>query len=309
MKVVKKSLCFAFIVIICILPNFVAFAIDFDAETTYQSVFVIYSGNSEGSGFALGEDAIISNYHVISDENDITIEDVDGNKKKGTIVAKDEKNDIVLLYVKDAKYVPLKSNDVNSIKLGEDVYAIGTPNGMSYTLTKGVLSNRERDLDGEKLIQFDAAINPGNSGGPLLDSEGRVLGINTYKMNNSEGIGLAIPFSKINDFLNNKIKQNEDGSISGSCKILMDSSEDATSEETTANKDLESNEELPPKDNVETEESKTKNRLILVLFIVSLILNVILIIMVIILVYNRNKDIKPEISAKDRTDFEIEILE
>lgn len=309
MKVVKKSLCFIFLLIICILPNYVAFAIDFEAETTYRSVFVIYSGNSEGSGFALGEDAIISNYHVISEENDITIENVDGNKKKGTIIAKDEKNDIVLLYVQDAKYVPLKSNDVSNIKLGEDVYAIGTPNGMSYTLTKGVLSNRERDLDGEKLIQFDAAINPGNSGGPLLDCNGRVLGINTYKMNNSEGIGLAIPFSRIKDFLNdNKIKQNEDGSISGSCKALTGKKEDVTQEETT-NDYLENKKKVPPQDNAKEKGAKSDNKLILVLLIVSLILNLILIIMVIILFYNRNKDIKPEISAKDRTDFEIEILE
>ncbi len=87
------------------------------------------------------------------------------------------------------------------MKTGDDIYAIGAPKGMAYTLTKGSVSAKERMIGKDPCIQIDAPINQGNSGDPLLNDAGEVLGMNTMKMSDSEGIGLAIPISRICDYL------------------------------------------------------------------------------------------------------------
>ena len=87
------------------------------------------------------------------------------------------------------------------MKTGDDIYAIGAPKGMAYTLTKGGVSAKERMIGNKSYIQIDAAINEGNSGGPLLNDAGQVLGMNTLKMSDSEGIGLAIPVNRICEYL------------------------------------------------------------------------------------------------------------
>ena len=82
------------------------------------------------------------------------------------------------------------------LEQGKTVYTIGSPSGLRHTVTSGIISGF-RELREQPLIQIDAPINPGNSGGPLINAQGRVLGINTMILNNTEGIGFAIPFSRV----------------------------------------------------------------------------------------------------------------
>jgi serine protease Do len=178
-------------------------AIGFDAEQAYASVFVVYSGEALGSGFAIGEDCIVSNAHVIDDQRDIEVASYDGAVFDAHIVLIEENLDIVILKVEGQTFPYLKVADYNDTAIGADVYAIGAPNSMAYTLTKGVLSAKDRDLGRYEYLQIDAALNSGNSGGPLLNDAGEVIGVNTLKMSDSEGIGLAIPMTTVCEYLQN----------------------------------------------------------------------------------------------------------
>lgn len=191
-------------------------AIGFDAEEAYESVFVIYSGNALGSGFAVGENCIVTNAHVITNTRDITVETYGGQEYDAAVVGMDEELDIAILAVMDATFPYLEIAQLSEMKTGSDIYAIGAPQGMAYTLTKGTISAKERQINGQTYIQTDAAINQGNSGGPLLSDAGKVLGMNTLKMSNAEGIGLAIPASRICDYLENLgISLNSAGNVQG----------------------------------------------------------------------------------------------
>ena len=217
----KKLLIISFIFLVTLINN--SFAIGFDAEEIYNAVFVIGSGDALGSGFAIGKDCIITNAHVIDNEKNINVITYDGAYCKASVVAKDNKKDIAVLNVKDADFSYLTVADYENLPIGSDVYAIGIPSSMSYTLTKGVLSSKDRKFEGYKYLQTDAAINPGNSGGALgnsggqlLNDNGEVIGVNTLKLINSEGIGLSIPMTVVCDFLrDNDIEVDEQGNIIG----------------------------------------------------------------------------------------------
>lgn len=190
------------------------FAMGFDAEEKYSSIFVITSGNSEGSGFAIGPNSVITNSHVIDDANNIHIYSYDGKEYQAVIYLMNESFDIAVLSVEDANFVPLKIGDTSDIKAGDEIYAIGAPKNLSYTLTKGIISNVSRNIGAYEYIQIDAAINSGNSGGPLLNESGEVIGVNSMKLSDAEGIGLSIPISDVVDFIeNNGVVLNEDSNI------------------------------------------------------------------------------------------------
>ncbi len=180
-----------------------ALAIEFNAEQTYLSVFVITSGNSLGSGFALGSNLVVTNAHVVENSHHIRLETFSGETYSATPLGIDQDKDIALLQVSGANFTPLETADYKAMNVGDDVYAIGAPKSMAYTLTKGVLSAKERKVGNYYYIQTDAAINHSNSGGPLLNAKGQVIGMNTLKMSDSEGIGLAIPMADVTAFMNN----------------------------------------------------------------------------------------------------------
>ena len=190
-------------------------AIGFDAEVVYDSVFVIYSGNALGSGFAVGENCIVTNAHVVEDTKDVTVVTCDGDEFPAEVLCWDEGLDIAVLAV-DKTLTPLPLKKLSDVKIGEDVCAIGAPKSMAYTLTKGVVSAKERPVSGQTYIQTDAAINEGNSGGPLLDDNGNVIGMNTLKLLEAEGIGLAIPVDRICQFMKDQgITLTETGNVDG----------------------------------------------------------------------------------------------
>lgn len=277
---------------------FSAFAIDFKAEEKYNSVFVITSGDSLGSGFAIGEKCIITNAHVINNPTQIRLTTYSGETYSAYLVGYDNKKDIAVLGVEDITFEPLKIADYNELNIGDDVYAIGAPKSMSYTLTKGVISAKERKIGNYTYIQTDAAINEGNSGGPLINKDGCVIGVNTLKMTDSEGIGLAIPMTEVSAFVRSlDIDVDENGNVSGSIVPSI------TVEDKTTSTDKENKKEQEQEGN---KESVSLTKTLTIMLLGSVILNIILIIM---LIFQKKKSIGHACDMSERTDFEIEILE
>ena len=157
--------------------------------------------NSLGSGFIIDPSGlIVTNNHVIDGADEISVILNDGTKLKADLVGKDSKSDLALLrvhYDKPLKFV--KFGDSDKLRLGEWVIAIGNPFSLGGTVTAGIVSARNRDINSgpyDNYIQTDAAINRGNSGGPLFNLNGEVIGINTAIISpsgGSIGIGFAIP--------------------------------------------------------------------------------------------------------------------
>src|SRR6266478_4665770 len=157
--------------------------------------------NSLGSGFIIDPSGIVvTNNHVISEADEITVILNDGARLKAEIIGRDQKTDMALLRVKSNK--PLKAvkfGDSDKLRLGEWVVAIGNPFSLGGSVTAGIVSARNRDINSgpyDNYIQTDAAINRGNSGGPLFNLDGDVVGINTAIISpsgGSIGIGFAVP--------------------------------------------------------------------------------------------------------------------
>ncbi len=160
-----------------------------------------------GSGFIWDEAGhVVTNYHVVKNAQEVEVTLADGTRLSAEIVGADPPNDLAVLRLVDVPpevtLRPLPLGDSLSLKVGQFVVAIGNPFGFDRTMTTGVISALGRVIRSEsgefigEVIQTDAAINPGNSGGPLLDIEGRVIGVNTAIFSPSganAGIGFAIP--------------------------------------------------------------------------------------------------------------------
>lgn len=182
-----------------------------------QGMFGVTAQEGSGSGVIVdAENAlIISNYHVIESADgvgQVVVTLADGESYRAKIVGRDPDNDIALLKIIDppAKLIPIEFGDSSVLEVGQRVFAIGNPFGLNRTLTEGIISALERSLvtengrEVQNVIQTDAAINPGNSGGPLLDSLGRLIGINTAIVSStgqSAGIGFAIPANTVRESL------------------------------------------------------------------------------------------------------------
>jgi len=171
-----------------------------------------------GSGFVIDSDGhVMTNYHVIEDADRITVTLYDGDSYEGVPVGVDPLNDIAILKIDVPKALlyPVELADSNLLKVGMQVFAIGNPFGLERTMTTGIISSLSRTLpitrtrSIKSVIQIDAAINPGNSGGPLLDSHGRLIGMNTAiasSTGQSAGIGFAIPSNLISRVIPELIK-------------------------------------------------------------------------------------------------------
>jgi S1-C subfamily serine protease len=173
-----------------------------------RNVFAVPRGT--GSGFIWDDGGhVVTNFHVIQGASEATVRLADGRDYKAALVGASPAHDIAVLKIgvgiKRPPPVPVGSS--RDLKVGQKVFAIGNPFGLDWTLTSGIVSALDRSLGGEQggqpiehLIQTDAAINPGNSGGPLLDSAGRLIGINTaiYSPSGaSAGIGFAVPVDTV----------------------------------------------------------------------------------------------------------------
>jgi S1-C subfamily serine protease len=162
-----------------------------------------------GSGFIVSKDGyVITNFHVIQNAQKLEVSLSNGKTYTAKLMGGDASTDVALLKIDDPAGFPYVDIGTSSdLVVGESVFAIGNPFGLKSTYTTGVISSLDRSIKTpnnrlvENVIQTDAAINPGNSGGPLLDSEGRVIGMNTAIFSpsgGSAGIGFAIPIDRVN---------------------------------------------------------------------------------------------------------------
>lgn len=171
-----------------------------------------------GSGFIWNKQGhIVTNFHVIYGANAIKVTLADRNEYQARVVGVDPDHDLAVLQIRtpEGSLEPLAIGTSNDLRVGQKVLAIGNPFGLDHTLTTGVVSALGRTIKSmtnrtiEGVIQTDAAINPGNSGGPLLDSAGRLIGVNTQIISPSgayAGIGFAVPVDTVNRIVPELIK-------------------------------------------------------------------------------------------------------
>jgi S1-C subfamily serine protease len=159
----------------------------------------------QGSGFLIDKDGhILTNYHVIANAREVEVTLHNKKKYKATVIGRDQMHDLAVIQIKAPGLEAATLGDSKALVVGQNVYAIGNPFGLSGTMTRGIISSLRpiRTPQGSEIdeaIQTDAAINPGNSGGPLLNAHAEVIGINsmiaTGGSNQSAGIGFAIPIN------------------------------------------------------------------------------------------------------------------
>lgn len=189
---------------IAVYKRVVPSVVNITAGTVTLDFFYGYvPAEDQGTGFILDKQGhILTNYHVIANAQKIEVQTYDKRRYKARLIGGDRTHDLALLQIDAQNLKPAVLASSRDLQVGQQVYAIGNPFGLSGTMTKGIISaiRSVRGPEGapiENAIQTDAAINPGNSGGPLLNSRGEVIGINSMIAQNgaeqNAGIGFAIP--------------------------------------------------------------------------------------------------------------------
>jgi serine protease Do len=171
-------------------------------KRTTPAVVSIRSRFGSGSGVIIRADGVIlTNAHVVGSSQRVEVGLASGEELAGEVLGRDPTIDIAVVRVSGRRLEPAPVGDSDQIQVGQSAIAIGNPAGFERTVTTGVISAIDRSLgrNYDELIQTDAAINPGNSGGPLLDSSGRVIGINTAVLRDAVGIGFAVPINLARD--------------------------------------------------------------------------------------------------------------
>jgi S1-C subfamily serine protease len=170
----------------------------------------------QGSGFIIdGEGHILTNNHVIAGARQVEVTLWNKKKYPATVIGADRQKDLAIIQIAAKNLSPAVLGDSKTLEVGQKVYAIGNPFGLSGTMTRGIISSIRsiRGPEGgaiDQAIQTDAAINPGNSGGPLLNSRGEVIGINSLILTGgaeqSAGVGFAIPINAAKAVLNDLVQ-------------------------------------------------------------------------------------------------------
>jgi S1-C subfamily serine protease len=171
------------------------------AALTGASVVVVNTGQGFGSGFAVGKDLVVTNLHVVGGQSTIVIATPDGAKREVRgIAAVSAAWDLAVLYVPELGLVPLPLGDSERIRVGEQVLAVGNPEGLSLTVSNGIIS-KKHGKSMTNVLQTTAPISPGSSGGPLVDSHGAVVGVVTLFYNQGQALNFAVASSRLRDLL------------------------------------------------------------------------------------------------------------
>jgi len=163
--------------------------------------------SSLGSGFLISSDGyIVTNNHVVAEADEIKVKLLSRDKPyDAKVIGRDQETDLALLKIEAGGGLPvLAFGNSDATRVGEWVLAIGNPFGLGHTVTAGIVSGKGRHIGAgpfDSFLQTDASINPGNSGGPLIDMDGKVVGINTAIVPNGQGIGFATPSSQANKII------------------------------------------------------------------------------------------------------------
>ena len=165
-----------------------------------------YKQRSLGSGVIVDQDGfVLTNNHVVSGADQIKVVLNSGTEYEAEVKGRDPKTDLALIKIKTEDKLPfLPMGDSDSLRVGDWVIAVGNPFGLENTVTAGIVSAKGRAIGAgpyDDFIQTDASINPGNSGGPLIDLDGRVVGINTAIVPHGQGIGFAIPVNMVKSIM------------------------------------------------------------------------------------------------------------
>ena len=181
-------------------------------EDSLKSVVSVKTNVAQGTGFIISQDGyVVTNAHVLQGAKYANAITSENEQKAMSLIGYDSDMDIALLKIKGT-YTPLQFGDSDNLRVGEKVIAIGNPQGLAFSVTEGIVSAVERTSAGSpgRYIQTDAALNPGNSGGPLIDTSGKVVGINNFKLN-GESIGFALESNYIVSTVNDisKLELNE----------------------------------------------------------------------------------------------------
>lgn len=198
-----------------VLPSIVGIKVDYTITSNFMQG-ISQASQAQGSGIIISKDGyILTNNHIINSADSSLYYEVseatkvtvylynDETAYDATIIGTDEQTDLAIIKIEKDNLAVAELGDSNSVKIGEFAMAIGNPLGMESSVTSGIISAVNRSVTSEdgttyNLIQTDAAINSGNSGGALVNSEGKVIGINTLKLSGSgiEGMGFAIPINE-----------------------------------------------------------------------------------------------------------------
>ena len=211
-------------VVEAVMPSMVSITNLYEETYNYWGRRYVAENQASGSGIIIGEDDdelfLVTNFHVIDSNLQLTVQYVDESESPAYVKGYDESIDIAVLSVKKSDLSQdtlntikiAKLGDSNTLKIGEPAIAIGNALGYGQSVTTGVISALNRDIEMENtidsLIQTNAAINPGNSGGALLNIKGEVIGINSNKLGGSavEGMGYDIPISDVKDTIDTFVK-------------------------------------------------------------------------------------------------------
>ncbi len=186
-------------------------------SVSFNFFYGLVPEEGQGSGFLLDKQGhILTNYHVIADARQIEVTLYNRKTYRADLIGSDRSHDLAIIQIRGSDFTPAVLGDSRGLQVGQQVFAIGNPFGLSGTMTRGIVSSIRsvQEPDGviiDEAIQTDAAINPGNSGGPLLNARGEVIGINTMilspsgatsGMGQSAGIGFAVPVNTAKAVLN-----------------------------------------------------------------------------------------------------------
>jgi S1-C subfamily serine protease len=177
-------------------------------EDSIKSVVTVRTDIGQGTGFIIGKEGyIVTNAHVLSGGRTVYILDYEQNEHLTELIGYDVDWDIALLKI-EGNYPQLELGNSDEIHVGEKVIAIGNPLGLQFSVSEGIVSAVDRVGMNEVAgyIQTDAALNPGNSGGPLINTKGKVIGINNFKVGSGESLGFALESNYIKEVIN-KISQ------------------------------------------------------------------------------------------------------
>jgi len=194
-------------------------------ETYIENIIQIMTPYGNGSGFIIG-DLIITNSHVVAGLKEVVISSKKIKRSIAKVVYDDAYYDLAFIsFDFETPKNPLILSTKN-IENGDTVVAIGHPYGLNYSATEGIVSKASRLYGELEYVQIDAAINPGNSGGPLLNTQGEVIGVNTFIIQDSNNLGFALPYFYVDEALKSYKSLNTENIIKcQSCKNLIDERE------------------------------------------------------------------------------------